>query len=394
MFKKNKNYILIIGNGFDIGLHLPTKYTDFMTHLLMYRCNLKKLPMPTYKNNNELYKMFEKKMNNWRNKYQPDINTFDNTIFKNILILILIFKYNHMELFRLYGHSGKKNATNSFGKITLFPEWVEKEDFKKKEIGGSDIHWFNVEEILLEISNSETYVKIIDEINNKSRNSSILSQNQIEISKTINYDDLKNGLIFIKSSLSIYLQCVQDIYLNPSNNQTRNYFQDICNILELRKDKNIKKYTQIISLNYTNSAEKLFGNIKTEYPHGKIKSECPEKSKIVLGCYNCTDENNFDTSFIDFQKYYQRILLRTGNYETIDSKELYIDFYGFSCDPADKELINSLLQELDKVRQIRIFCYKDSSQIIINLIKSIGREVVLKLTKKNILEFKLISEAT
>lgn len=392
MFKKNKNYILIIGNGFDIGLHLPTKYTDFMTHLLMYRCNLKKLPMPRDKNNNELYKMFEKKMNNWRNKYHSNINTFDNTIFKNILILILIFKYNYMELFRLCGHL--EDLEESFLKITLYPECVEKVDFNEKEIGGSDIHWFNVEEILLEISNSETYVKIIDEINNKSQNSSILSQNQIEISKTINDDDLKNGLIFIKSSLSIYLQCVQDIYLTPSNNQTRNYFQDICNTLEFRKCKNIKKYTQIISLNYTNSAEKLFGNIKTEYPHGKIKSECPEESKIVLGCYNCTDENNFDTSFIDFQKYYQRILLGTGNYETIGSKELYIDFYGFSCDPADTELINSLLQDLDKVRQIRIFCYKDSSQIIINLIKSIGREVVLKLTKKNILEFKIISETT
>lgn len=151
-------------------------------------------------------------------------------------------------------------------------------------------------------------------------------------------------------------------------------------------------YHEVLSLNYTNFAQKLFGNIPTKYPHGTINNEYPEKSNIVLGFYNSTDENNFNTSFIDFQKYYQRILLGTGNYETPDSKILNIDFYGFSCDPADTELINTLLKNHKKVRRIRIFCYKDKGQNIINLIKCIGRNLVLDLTNQKKLEFKLIPE--
>ena len=390
------NSLLVVGNGFDIGLHLPTKYTDFMRHFLMYRCNLKKLPMPTIKNDDKLHTLFANKMNRWRNKYKNentekiDEELFVNTLFKNKLILILIFKYNPNELFRLTG-TLKTRIRNSYGEVTLYPNGINENYFLKNEIKGSEINWFNLEEILLEISNNERYQKIIDTIKNKSGNSNILSQNGININDK-RYDELKKGLIFLKSSLSIYLHCVQDIYLKKPSKQTKKYFQEICKTLEFKMDKDVNKYSKIISLNYTNSAQKLFSGISTKYPHGVINDENPENSNIVLGFYNSTAENNFDTSFIDFQKYYQRILLGTGNYETLDSKILYIDFYGFSCDPADTELINVLLENHKEVRRIRIFCYKEKEQNIINLIKCIGRTLVLDLTNQKKLEFKLIPE--
>lgn len=256
------NSLLVVGNGFDIGLHLPTKYTDFMRHFLMYRCNLKKLPMPTIKNDDKLHTLFANKMNRWRNKYKNentekiDEELFVNTLFKNKLILILIFKYNPNELFRLTG-TLKTRIRNSYGEVTLYPNGINENYFLKNEIKGSEINWFNLEEILLEISNNERYQKIIDTINNKSGNSNILSQNGININDK-RYDELKKGLIFLKSSLSIYLHCVQDIYLKTPSKQTKKYFQEICKTLEFKMDKDVNEYSEIISLNYTNSAQKLF----------------------------------------------------------------------------------------------------------------------------------------
>ena len=366
-----------------------------MKYFLMYRGYLKELPMPAINNNNELYKLYEEKMNSWRNKYinkqtgKLDNNAFSNTLFKNKLILILIFKYNPNELFRLSGTL--KTGTFSKGKeVSLYPIGIYKDYFLEHEIKGSEINWFNLEEILLDISNNKKYQIIIEAINNKSRSSSILSQNGININEK-DYKELKDGLIFLKASLSIYLNCVQEIYLKAPDDQINKYFKQICNTLGFKNGENV--YHEIISLNYTNFAQKLFGNIPTKYPHGTINNEYPEESNIVLGFYNSTDENNFNTSFIDFQKYYQRILLGTGNYETPDSKILNIDFYGFSCDPADTELINTLLKKHKKVRRIRIFCYKDKGQNIINLIKCIGRNLVLDLTNQKKLEFKLIPES-
>lgn len=163
-------------------------------------------------------------MNDWRNKYvnkqtgKPDNNNvFSNTLFKNKLILILIFKYNPNELFRLSGTL--KTGIFSNGKeLSLYPIGIYKDYFLEHEIKGGEINWFNLEEILLDISNNKKYQIIIEAINNKSRGSSILSENGININEK-DYKELKDGLIFLKASLSIYLNCVQEIYLKAPDNQ-------------------------------------------------------------------------------------------------------------------------------------------------------------------------------
>lgn len=55
------NRLLVVGNGFDVGLHLPTKYTDFMKYFLMYRGYLKELPMPAINNKDKLYRLYVEK---------------------------------------------------------------------------------------------------------------------------------------------------------------------------------------------------------------------------------------------------------------------------------------------------------------------------------------------
>lgn len=387
--------ILVVGNGFDIALDLPTKYTAFMRHLLMYRCMIKELPMPEIEADDKLYKQFAEKMENWRNGYineetgRIDKVLFDDTLFRNSLILILIFKFNHKELSRSKSYLSNEGNQNSHDEVTIYPKSKNEKNFSEEAINGSEINWFNLEEILFEISKDEMYQKTINEIDIEIDNSCVSSM-YLKNFKNKNYDELKNGLIFLKASLSIYLDCVKDIYLNNPSKQTLDIFKKICNILEYQENSS-NKYSKIISLNYTNAAERLF-KIPTNYPHGKINNDNPEKSKIVLGYYDNSTDNNFDTSFLEFQKFYQRILLGTGKYEELESKTQYIDFYGFSCDPADSELINTLLKNCKQIKRIRVFCYKDKGQYIINLIKCIGRERILDLTNQGTLEFILIHE--
>ena len=388
------NSLLVIGNGFDVGLRLPTKYTDFMKNFLEYRCYLHKLPSPKNSSGDsekaKVYSLFKEKMDNWKTQYKGTSKTdgqkiFNNIILKNKLILILIFKYNYKELFRLNGITLKTGERNSKGAITLYPATLSEQFYHDTEITGSEICWFNLEEILAEISDSKKYKSIISSINAKTGKSCILTETGINIGDSDNikdYEELKEGLLFLKSSLSIYFRCVEETYLTSPSEQTKQLFKKICDNLEYQQNRKfVNDYSEIISLNYTHSAQTLFG-IPTKYPHGQIYASAPEKSEIVLGYYNSTEENNFDTSFVDFQKYYQRLLLGTGNYETTDKKILYIDFYGFSCDPADTELIKFLLSEHKEVNRIRVFCFQDRGQNIINMVKSIGRKDVLDLTKK------------
>lgn len=388
------NSLLVIGNGFDVGLRLPTKYTDFMKNFLEYRCYLHKLPSPNNSSSDadkvKVYSLFKEKMDNWRTLYKGTSKTdgpkiFDNTILKNKLILILIFKYNFKELFRLNGITLRTGDYNSKGDIDLYPATLSEQFYHNTEITGSEICWFNLEEILAEISDGKKYKSIISNINTKAGKSCILTKTGINIGDSDNikdYEELKGGLLFLKSSLSIYFRCVEETYLTSPSEQTKQLFKKICDNLEYQQNRKfVNDYSEIISLNYTHSAQSLFG-IPTKYPHGQIYASAPEKSEIVLGYYNSTEENNFDTSFVDFQKYYQRLLLGTGNYETTDKKILYIDFYGFSCDPADTELIKFLLSEHKEVNRIRVFCFQDRGQNIINMVKSIGRKDVLDLTKK------------
>ena len=389
------NSLLVVGNGFDVGLHLPTKYTDFMKNFLEYRCYIKQLPNPQNVNDDgneesqlytKVYNLFKERMDKWKKQYESvtldNGTTFDNTIFKNLLILILIFKYNYKELFRVKGID-----------LTIEQpfEFLNEQYYRATPITGDEINWFNLEDILAEISDKKKYVSIINSINKVAGNSRVLElleiKNRTDHDK--DYNELKNGLLFLKSCLSIYLQCVEEVYFSSISQQINDYFQKILNDLEFRQNINVREYSEIISLNYTHSAEKLF-KIPTKYPHGQISTSDPVNSSIVLGYYNSTEENNFDISFIDFQKYYQRILLGTGTYETGDKTIKYIDFYGFSCDPADTELINILLTDHKKINRIRVFCYKDRGQNIVNMVKSIGRKLVLELTNQHKLIFEII----
>ena len=75
----------------------------------------------------------------------------------------------------------------------------------------------------------------------------------------------------------------------------------------------------IISFNYTNTYEKLYGmgkNIQYDYVHGKANiNNTIETNNMILGIdeYLSDNEKSINTTFVSFKKYYQRIFKGVGS---------------------------------------------------------------------------------
>jgi hypothetical protein len=393
--------ILVVGNGFDLALDLPTSYQHFMKSFLRYRAEQCGLPICTIKEKDlsEFHASFIVNMNKLRVSWDEiKYGKFNDVMLKNIFIVLMIFKYNPTELARSCIAPAPKNNLSG---TTMYPSFEgEKHDlsedyYKENDIAGNGFSWFNVEDILFQISDSKEFSKIASTIEDCAKRCYVLPKlygcreifgKHEEYQKPEYYRELIKGLKLFKKSLATYLFTVEQFY----GNRVTEKFETIKNSLTE------KTFDEIISLNYTSFAEKLFCIPERSYhhPHGKINKEDPNFSEIVLGYYGDIKKNKLDTHFIEFQKFYQRILYGLGNYVKKDDCVKNIEFFGFSCDPADTELLKALLlDDKDKtvagLNKVIVHCHKDKNQNIINLVQCIGKENVLDLTNKGILKFKL-----
>ena len=381
----SKNNVLVVGNGFDLALGLPTSYKDFMKFFLRYRCERNKLPIKQI--DDPFYVEYKKLMDDW---LAPNQEKNDNLIFNNQFILIMIYKYSVTELFRVKAKDNYKPCIATLKAVqypTVDNNNLTENYFLNSDITANETNWFNVEEILCQLSSIESYTLISTKIIELYRRYYALDsvcRNIKELFDYGKYDELKQGFNFFKKSLSLYLCAVHNYYKSESVLE---------NFEKLKKQWLTKNYSEIINLNYTHFAEQLFNLPQNSYshPHGKIDLDNPTKSEIVLGFFTDILIDKYDVSFIEFQKFYQRILYCLGNYETKSTKNTCIDFFGFSCDPADAELLNVLIAENQNYEKINIFCYRDKGNYIVNLAKSIGKDSVLSLTKSKKLAFHCIN---
>lgn len=392
--------ILVVGNGFDLALELPTSYQQFMKSFLRYRAEQCNLPICGIKEKvlSDFHALFTENMNALKDSWDEKDGAFNDVILKNQFIILMIFKYNRVELSRSRTvpapqQKGLKGTTM----FPIFPNATELSEayYEKNDIADNSSNWFNVEDILSQISNSDKFSQIATSIEQHTNKCYVLPRlygsKQIfckheEYKIPEKYRELIVGLKLFKKSLANYLFTVEKFY----DGKVSEKFETIKNSLTE------KEFDEIISLNYTSFAEKLFCIHDSSYchPHGKINKENPNFSEIVLGYYDDIKKDKLSTHFIEFQKFYQRILYGLGNYVKKDDYVRNIEFFGFSCDPADTELLKALLlDDKDKtaagLNQVIVHCHKDKNQNIINLVQCIGKENVLDLTNKGILKFKL-----
>lgn len=149
---------------------------------------------------------------------------------------------------------------------------------------------------------------------------------------------------------------------------------------------------RIISFNYTSTFEYLYdrcSNVATGHVHGTVLKD------IVLGVNpDKYDEiDNLDTAFIQFKKYYQRVFLKADESylknETLyedgsKSIELYIS--GHSLDVTDSDILKDWITRAD---QIVIYYHNESAVggYIENLISMFGKKELDNLRRDKKLTF-------
>lgn len=172
----------------------------------------------------------------------------------------------------------------------------------------------------------------------------------------------------------------------------------------------------VLSFNYSNTYERLYGNgkkIQYNYIHGKADiNNTVESNNMVLGIdeYLDPDRVNEEISFISFKKYYQRIYKGTGceyrdwiykikeSAKSIELKlrneypvqipgvkftndarhKLYI--FGHSLDITDQDILRELILNDNVYTTIFYMNKKDLKRKIANLVKVIGQDELIRRT--------------
>lgn len=390
--------ILVLGNGFDLAHHLPTKYSDFLEFIRVMReviekgndkVNWGKLnPLIQIKIQTNLASGFETIIDN--KKYWLDW-VGDN---------IWVEYFNKNQTFIKEGWIDFESEIASV--IKSLDEDMLESDGKRVSLFSDMIKLSNA--FLSEYYSDYSFtVQMMD-----SSNKSITFK---EIRDRL-FDDLNKLIRTLEFYLIEYVGKMDTNIVSPD-------------IKGIAPDK-------VLSFNYTNTYEKLYGKgkqIEYDFIHGKADQyRSAEDNRLVLGIdeYLPEEKRNKDIDFIAFKKFYQRIHKETGcMYKEWVSKihGEYVDYvyslrnsisrvsefvddgipfsfkqqdalkllnskmenhnvyiFGHSLDITDKDVLCDLILN-ENVQTTIFYCNrKVYGQQIANLVKVVGQDELIKRT--------------
>lgn len=364
--------ILIIGNGFDLAHQLPTKYTDFLNFMkFINRIENFNGTFEKFKIDNDKYKFSE--LNVDIQKYisgviedhsKKDVNVTDiwndrkSADDKSDRV-------KHVE--RMIELSSKNIWFEWFQEqLNIHPNWVDFESEISRVIQEAE-KLISLIPLKIEIiTHMSSYQRLINKIIFAGKASDKdITLAEIETIKKKMLTDLNNLI----RCFEIYLE---DLVKNIDISQLS---LDIYNL-------NIDK---ILTFNYTNTYQKLYDpNVECAHIHGKADINNDTKSNnMVLGIddYLKGEEKFTNTNFIEFKKYYQRLIKGTNcdykkwideinQTESFTKHNVYI--FGHSLASTDRDV---LLDFIENEKTIITIYYNNSNQYsdqICNLVHLIG----------------------
>lgn len=368
MEKRNERMnILIIGNGFDLAHDLPTKYENFLD-------------------------------------------------FTNVYLGKTCFDSEYIDSFREYFERIKQTAPSVYEEIgSLIKDNVWLEHFnavyeeRRKE---GKIGWIDFES---EISNAvqalDGAISTIDEYLRKGKDQGRMEAYQFESLKYLigHERDRFSNVYFDMRPMSRY----REQFLDDLNKLTRCleiYLSDYINNLPVSKrlpDILGLKVDKVLSFNYTNTYEMLYGkdnpDIEYDYIHGKADINHDINScNLVLGIdeYLPEGEKDQNIEFIQFKKFYQRIYKKTGckyldwiskhliqlhemqksqKSSLIIAEALQVYIFGHSLDNTDKDILKELIMTENTITKIFHFNQEALGKQIANLVKVIGQDNLISM---------------
>ena len=341
--------ILIIGNGFDLAHKLPTKYTDFLDFLGDVRILKEEMPQ--------------------------NLEQLSDKIDENIRKYLFNSNSSHLDINSK--HQKYINEIYKLSKGNLWIKWFAQEKEENEALGE---YWIDFE---AEIS------KIIQTIE------SILSvypiEEQSDYYKCSIHSFFIEDLYYLDEPIEINMKRITNKLINDLNDLIRcfeiyleNFVKNI-NISQLSLDIYNLNIDKILTFNYTNTYQKLYNtDVECDHIHGKadINNDI-ESNNMVLGIddYLNEDEKFTNTNFIEFKKYYQRLIKGTNcDYkkwideinQTKDFAKHNVYIFGHSLASTDRDV---LLDFIENEKTIITIYYNNSNQYsdqICNLVHLIG----------------------
>lgn len=389
-------HFLIIGNGFDIAHGFPTTYTDFLSFCRTYDKDTPPFEREVFTNefesfieNNIWLKYFLKLTGGISPKtLGENWIDFEKEIAK-IIQLIENRILKHGGLGMLCCHSQK------------YPDGIKIKRFESGE-------WAQFEKFLSVLNRFEKMTTdciisvhgIIDEASfleflylqlrafTRAFEIYCLKINRMNVENIIVSSELGIQIKKTEQKLNFYTKQAQNCDQSDHEVQLRNRaYNEYLNLMSRAHPcdyVSMGKFAYVLSFNYTNTYERLYGDSQTKYCyiHGKAQ-EKREHTNLILGIddnlLNGEESNNF--CCIRFKKYYQRIVLKTGSEykDWLQSGRLpsenYVHLVGHSLDRTDHDVLYEFFS--DKRFRIIIYYYsvkdfEEKVQRVIQLLASKG----------------------
>lgn len=382
--------ILLLGNGFDLAHGLPTKYITF---LKFCRCIEKIYTINTnypagrfdkyitaqFSSNKEIYKILHTAFQN-RQIVKTRAGKSKSSISYTTQSPVLDEMYTHIKdnfWLKYFSNCHTRLNGNWIDFEAEISRVIQALDTSRELLrnGKSPFILHENKSTLLDIARAKGAHRDIR------KNMCTIFCNKDSFDKFVK--ELELHLKKLTRALELYLAGIAE---------TMEVTKKITEIMEIKPDK-------VLSFNYTDTYKRLYGinkKIQYDYIHGKAGlSNTLETNTMVLGIneYLPDDRKNQALTFIAFKKYYQRIHKETGCLYTqwldelekdgsrTDSKKpdnLYI--YGHSLDITDRDILLKLLSNENLKTTIYYINKKIYGRQIINLIKLIGQDELIRRT--------------
>lgn len=356
--------ILVIGNGFDIAHKLNTRYENFIEFYQIVA---------------SVYKSFNETQFEYNDKYLKQLkNELDRYFIKKSVSQKAVTYFSTLTLDSESYHVLQLCRTNY---------WL---DYIQKNKNDFDEKWSDFEymiakqiEILAYMSNHIQW-----NCDDKTMMNTKYSTQLVELFHLITNDKVKNNYDF-----QLQMNCFKKRLIDELNHLIwllEIYLTRFLNTVRKRHDLfQILPITKVISFNYTNTFSLLYNSqIDVHYIHGFASFGQPEEyNNMVLGIgeniKNTTNDDKYD--YIQFQKYYQRIIKKTGNDYTRwlnDREHFCIYIYGHSLDIVDADVIRKLIY--CQHAKVIIFYYNQEAlcSLVGNLAKILEKESLIQFTNE------------
>lgn len=383
--------LFVLGNGFDLAHGLPTTYRDFFYFVEAIKCHFDS-PPPL------------ENIPNLKENLRSDVLDYLSAVFasKDIPDYIDAIKSalnletpNQINLWHSYFH---KKIHDGHGLTT----WIDfekeiylffsdnSENFSSKKISHSVFSSIiNFDMNLLFFAR---YPEKTEELRRKMRGNSTVPLRE---------EYLKESILFLYQELQRYTFCLE-LYL-------RFFVTDIClknskpnstmkTMFNPKPDKSAKSAKSakpfILSFNYTDTYihKGYRSDARSQHIHGAVRNQATLEqaiksqdflsSPLVLGFHyeeTPSKTTSSDVQFLWFEKFFQRMLHKTGNDVFSWLKEqsagtINTVVYGHSLDKTDADLIQIIF---DKSESVTVYHLETSlPQLISNLVTIFGRDVV------------------